>query len=365
MFNVPPHIASLAPYVPGKPIEEVEREYGVSGVAKLASNENALGPSPRALAALREACGRVHLYPDGSAFSLRSALCARLSLSPEEIAVGNGSNELLELLVRTFVAEGEETLTSESSFIVYKLASQAHGRRCVEAPLRAHRYDLGAIRERVSSRTRLVFLANPDNPNGTYFTEQELVPFLQAISQDILVVLDEAYVEFVTARDFPDGLAIRRRFPNVVTCRTFSKIYGLAGLRLGYLVAAPEVVSYLERVRAPFNTNLLAQAAGAAALGDEEHVARSRALVESERPFLSAGLQALGAVVEPSQANFVFADFPGRPAKALFEALLREGVVVRPLGAYGFPTAHRITVGLRAENEKLLAALGKVLAGGR
>jgi len=362
MALVPPYVAALQPYIPGKPIEEVEREYGVSNVAKLASNENALGPSPRALAAAREACAKVHLYPDGSAFALRGALAARLGVSPEEIAVGNGSNELLELVVRTFVAEGEETLTAEGSFVVYRLASQAHGRRCVEAPMRDRRYDLRALAERLSRRTRVVFLANPDNPNGTYFSEAELRGFMEAVPSDVLVVLDEAYVEFVEAKDFPDGLALRRRFPQLAISRTFSKIYGLAGFRLGYLVASPEVVGYLDRVRAPFNTSLVAQAAGVAALGDEEHLGRSRALVASERPFLTDGLRALGATVWPSQTNFVLAEFPGRPCGVLFEALLREGVVVRPMAGYGMPTGQRVTVGLRPENEKLLVALNKILA---
>ena len=358
---VPPYVASLTPYVPGKPIEEVEREYRISNVAKLASNENALGPSPMALAAAREACGKVHLYPDGSAFYLRKALAAKLGVTPEEVAVGNGSNELLELMVRTFLGDGDETLTSANSFVVYRLASQAHGRTCVEAPLRDHRYDLRAIRERLSPRTKLVFLANPDNPNGTYFTERELTEFLEAVPRHVLVVLDEAYIEFVTAKDFPDGLVVRKRFPNVVVSRTFSKIYGLAGLRLGYVVASPEVVGYLDRVRPPFNTSLVAQAAGIAALADDEHVARSRALVESERPFLTDGLRKLGATVWPSQTNFLLADFPGRPGGQLFEALLREGVVVRPMMGYGFPTAQRVTFGLRAEDEKLLSALARIL----
>ncbi len=360
MIHVPAHIASLQPYVPGKPIEEVEREYAIRDVAKLASNENALGPSPRALAAAREACAKVNLYPDGSAFYLRRALAEKLGVKLEEVAVGNGSNELLELVVRTFVGEGEEVLTSAHSFIVYKLAAQAHGRACVEAPMQDHRYDLRAVHERLSSRTKVVFLANPDNPNGTYFTQRELLPLLEAVPPGVLVVLDEAYVEFVTARDFPDALELRHRFPNVVTCRTFSKIHGLAGLRLGYLVASAEIVAFLDRVRAPFNTNLVAQAAGVAALGDQEHVARSRALVESERPFVTEGLRALGATVWPSQANFVLADFPGRPGKELFEALLRKGVVVRPMGGYGFPTAQRVTLGLRTENEKLLAAMREI-----
>jgi histidinol-phosphate aminotransferase len=358
---VPPYIESLQPYVPGKPIEEVEREYGVSDVAKLASNENALGPSPKALAAAREACGKVNLYPDGSAWYLKNALAAKLGVPPEEVFVGNGSNELIELMVRTFVLENEEVLTSANSFVAYRLAAQAHGRGLVEAPMKDRHYDLVAMRGMLTRKTKLVFLANPDNPTGTYFGLEDLEPFLAAVPKNVIVVLDEAYVEFVTARDFPNGLEIRKRHPNVVALRTFSKIYGLAGLRLGYGVARREWVEYLDRVRAPFNVNLVAQAAGVAALADEEHVRKSRALVESERPFLARGLAALGGKVLPSQANFLFADL-GRPGMGLFEALLREGVVVRPMGGYGFPTAQRITVGLRSENEKCLAALKKVLA---
>ncbi len=359
---VPPYVASLTPYVPGKPIEEVEREYGVKNVAKLASNENALGPSPKALAAIREAAAGVNLYPDGSAYYLRNALAARLGVDGKEVFVGNGSNELIELLVRTFVLEGEEVLTSAQSFIAYKLAAQAHGRTLVEAPMKARfHYDLDALRKLLSRRTKVIFLANPDNPTGTWFTEAELLPFLDAVPKETLVVLDEAYVEFVDAPGFQDALALRKRYPNLVVLRTFSKIYGLAGMRLGYGLARAEVVEYIDRVRAPFNVNHLAQVAGVAALSDEEHVSRSRALVKQERPFLAAGLAALGATVVPSQGNFVFADFPGRPGKELFEALLREGVVVRPMGGYGFPTAQRVTVGLRAENEKCLAALRKVL----
>jgi histidinol-phosphate aminotransferase len=357
---VPPHVESLHPYVPGKPIEEVEREYRISDVAKLASNENALGPSPLALAAAREACGKVHLYPDGSAYELRRALARKLAVAPEEVVVGNGSNELIELLVRTFVLEGEEVLTSQNTFIAYRLAVQAHGRTLIEAPMRDRRYDLSAMQRLLSRKTKVVFLANPDNPTGTYFARGDLEPFLAAVPREVMVVLDEAYVEFVTAKDFPDGLELRKRYPNVVTLRTYSKIYGLAGLRLGYGVARREWVEYLDRVRAPFNVNLVAQAAGVAALGDAEHVARSRALVEAERPFLAEGLAALAGRVLPSQTNFVFADF-GRPGKELFEALLRHGVVVRPMGGYGFPTALRITIGLHAENQKCLAALREVL----
>ncbi len=359
---VPPYVASLTPYVPGKPIEEVEREYGVHDVAKLASNENALGPSPMAVAAIREVAGKVHLYPDGSAFYLRNALAAKLGVEAKEVVVGNGSNDLIELLVRTFVLEDEEVLTSAQSFVAYKLAAQEHGRKLVEAPMKARfHYDLDAIKKLLSRRTKVVFLANPDNPTGTWLTEAELTPFLDAVPKETLVVLDEAYFEFVDAPGFPNGLALRRKYPNLVVLRTFSKIYGLAGLRLGYGVARPEVVEYIDRVRAPFNVNLVAQAAGVAALGDAEHVERSRALVREERPFLAAGLAALGATVVPSQGNFVLADFPGKSGKELFEALLREAIIARPVANYGFPAALRFTVGVHAENERCLAALRKVL----
>jgi len=358
----PPYVESLQPYVPGKPIEEVEREFGVRDVAKLASNENALGPSPKALAAAREACGKVHLYPDGSAFYLKRAIAEKFRVPVEEVVVGNGSNELIELLVRTFVLEGEEVVTSAQSFVAYKLAAQAHGRKLVEAPMKERfHYDLDALRSRLTPRTKVVFLANPDNPTGTWFLEKELVGFLEGVPKDTLVVLDEAYVEFVDAPGFPNSLAVRKRHPNLVVLRTFSKIYGLAGLRLGYGFARPEVAGYIDRVRAPFNVNLVAQAAGIAALSDDEHVVKSRSLVQSERPFLEAGLAALGATAVPSQGNFVLADFPGRPGQALFLELLRAGVVLRPMGGYGFPTAQRITVGTRPENEKALAALRKAL----
>ena len=363
MALVPPYVASLTPYVPGKPIEEVEREYGVTGVAKLASNENPLGPSPRGVEAARAAVAKVHLYPDGSAFVLHQALAAHHRVTPDEIFVGNGSNELIELLVRTFVLDGEEVLASAQSFVAYKLAACAHGRTFMEAPMRARfHYDLEALKKLLTRKTKVVFLANPDNPTGSWFTERDLLPLLDAATKDTLVVLDEAYAEYVDAPGYQDSLALRRKYPNLVVLRTFSKIYGLAGLRVGYGLARPDVVEYLDRVRAPFNVNHVAQAAAAAALSDVEHVARGRALVLEQRPLLAAGLAELGATVVPSQGNFVLADFPGRPAKALFEDLLREGVVVRPLAGYGFPHAQRITVGLAEENQKCLAALRKVLS---
>lgn len=362
MALVPPYVASLTPYVPGKPIEEVEREYGVSDVAKLASNENALGPSPKAVAAAREVLSKAHLYPDGSAYHLRNAIAAKHGVTPAEVFVGNGSNELIELMVRTFVLDHEEVLTSAQTFVAYKLAAVEHGRTLVEAPVKARfHHDLDAMKKLLSRKTKVVFIANPDNPTGTCFPERELLPFLDAAPRETLVVLDEAYFDFVDMPGYQDALALRKKYPNLVVLRTFSKIHGLAGLRLGYGIARPDVVEYIDRVRAPFNVSDVAQAAGAAALSDDEHLAKSRALVREERPFLTAGLAALGATVVPSQGNFVLADFPGRPGRQLFEDLLREGVIVRPLVGYGFPTAQRITVGLRRDNEKGLAALRKVL----
>lgn len=363
MALVPPYVASLQPYVPGKPIEEVEREYGVTGVAKLASNENPLGPSPLAAEAARAAVAQVNLYPDGSAFALHQALAAHLQVSPSEVFVGNGSNELIELLVRTFVLDGEEVLASAQSFIAYKLAASAHGRTFMEAPMKARfHYDLDALKKLLTRKTKVVFLANPDNPTGTWFTQGDLLPFLDAAPKDTLVVLDEAYAEYVDAPGYQDSLALRKKYPNLVVLRTFSKIYGLAGLRVGYGLARPDLVEYIDRVRAPFNVNHLAQAAAVAALGDRDHVARSRALVLEQRPVLAAGLSEMGATVVPSQGNFLLADFPGRQGKVLFEELLREGIIARPVGGYGFPAALRITVGLPRENERCLAALEKVLA---
>jgi histidinol-phosphate aminotransferase len=361
---VPAHVKSLQPYVPGKPIEEVEREYGLTDVAKLASNENVLGPSPKAVLAAREAVGKVHLYPDGAAFLLRNALAAKLGVTPAEVFVGNGSNELIELIVKTFVLDGEEVLTSAQTFVAYRLAAHAQGKTLVEAPMKGRfHYDLDALKKLMSRRTKVVFLANPDNPTGSTFPEGDLVAFLDGVPKETLVVLDEAYLEFVDGAGYQDSLTLRKKYANLVVLRTFSKIHGLAGLRLGYGVAREELAEYLDRVRAPFNVNLVAQAAGVAALSDVEHVARSRALVLAERPFLFDGLRALGATAVPSQGNFVLADFPGRPAKELFEALLRRGVVVRPMHGYGFPNAQRITVGRRQDNERCLAALAAVLGG--
>ena len=367
MALVPPFIETLAPYVPGKPIEETEREYGVANVVKLASNENPLGPSPKAAAALRDAVGKLHLYPDGASYYLRRALAAKLAVPEAEVMVGAGSNELIELLIRTFVHGDEELLLARGSFIMYRLAAQAVGRKVVEVPLtEAKRYDLPAMAKAVGPKTRLVFVANPDNPTGTYVTKDELVAFLEAVygadtTRGPIVVLDEAYFEYVDAADYPDALTLRGRFPLLVSLRTFSKIHGLAGLRLGYGVAKRELVDYVNRTRMPFNVSVPAQIAGVAALEDEDHVRRTHALNRQGLAELAAELPKLGLSVTPSQTNFFLVDFH-RPAGPLFEPLLRAGVIVRPMGGYGFGTCARINTGTAADHQRLFDALRKVLA---
>lgn len=361
MTLVPSFIASLSPYVPGKPIEETEREYGISNVVKLASNENPLGPSPKAIAAIAEVLPRAHLYPDGASFYLKQALSRFLGVSTGELVLGNGSNELIELLIRTFVHGDEEILLSANTFVVYKLAAQAVGRRFVEVPMVDRHYDLEAMAKAVTPRTKLVFIANPDNPTGTYRPEAELVRFLEAVGEKVLVVMDEAYYEYVTAEDYPQSMELRKRFPNLIVLRTFSKAYGLAGIRLGYAVAQPEIVGFLDRTRAPFNVSALAQVAGIAALGDQEHVRRTWELNTRGLEQLARELPKFGLSITPSQSNFYLVDFH-RPMAPLFEPLLREGVIVRPMAGNGFPTCARINTGTEADHERLFRALEKVLA---
>lgn len=353
---VAPYIESLAPYVPGKPLEEVTREYGVPDPIKLASNENPLGPSPKAVAAVEAALGKLHLYPDGAAFQLRQGLSKALGVSTAEIALGNGTNELITLLARTFMGDGDEAVFAATTFLCYRIAVQSCGRRLIEVPMRDHRADLAAMAQALSPKTKLVFLANPDNPNGTYVGRLELEAFLAKVPERCLVVLDEAYFEFATAADYPNGLALRARFPNLVVLRTFSKSYGLAGLRVGFGVARAEVVTYLDRVRDTFNVNTLGQLGALAALDDHDFLTKTIAAAVEGRALLARELPRFGFTVVPSQTNFVLAEI-GSSAQALFEALLPLGVILRPLGPYGLPQALRISVGTAEENQRLLGAL--------
>ena len=322
---VAPYIESLAPYVPGKPIEEVTREYGVPDPIKLASNENPIGPSPKALAAIQAALGHLHLYPDGAAFTLRQGLSKFLGVPSNEIVLGNGTNEIITLLARTFLADGDEAIFSATTFLCYRISVQSCGRKFFEVPMREHRADLEAMARAVTARTRLLYLSNPDNPNGTYNTKSELEALMAKVPERCLVVLDEAYFEFADAPDYPNGLTLRSRYPNLIVLRTFSKAYGLAGLRVGYGVARPEVVTYLDRVRDTFNVNSLGQVGALAALEDREHVRKTQETVAAGRTWLAKELPRFGFKVIPSLANFLLVDV-GSPAQKLFEQMLPRGI---------------------------------------
>jgi histidinol-phosphate aminotransferase len=357
--RVKPHVAALEPYQPGKPIEELERELGITGSVKLASNENPLGPSPRALAALRDALAGIHRYPDGACFELRAALATRLEVEPRQLVFGCGSDELLELVAKAFLGPGDEAVFAWPSFAMYPIVVQGMGATPVRVALDAGLvHDLPAMARAIGPRTRAVFVCNPNNPTGTSVGAEAFDRFAAALPDDVVLVIDEAYREYVRRPDFPDGLAWVRRRPGTVALRTFSKIYGLAGLRVGYGVADPQLAGWLERGRHPFNVSRLAEVAACAALDDEEHVARSRRANGDGAAYLERELRALGFEVWPSDANFVLVRV-GRPGA--YDALLREGVIVRPMGGFGLPDCIRITIGLPEENERCVKALRKLV----
>ncbi len=357
-----PGVRGLQPYVPGKPIEEVEREYGISDSIKLASNENPLGPSPRALAAIRDGLDTLGQYPDGNGHYLKEALAAHHHTRPDAITLGNGSNEILVLLAEAFLGPGVAAVYDQYSFVVYRLAVQATGAEARVAPSRSAQHaqplghDLDAMRSLVDADTRIVFIANPNNPTGTWCDEDELRAFVSGVPADTIVVVDEAYAEYVSGDGYPRVAAWLDEFPNLVVTRTFSKIYGLAGLRIGYAISHPAVAEILNRVRQPFNVNSLAQRAALAALQDTAHIDESRSVNAQGLGFLSAGLADLGFRVLPSVGNFVLVDM-GTAAAPFCEALLRVGIIVRPVANYGLPNHLRISVGLPAQNRRLLDAL--------
>lgn len=351
---------TLKPYEPGKPVSETERELGLSGVVKLASNENPLGPSPKAVGAMQEHLATLHDYPDAGAFHLKNALAAFHDVSTEQIVVGNGTNEILEMLIRTVLRPGENVVYADPSFVVYKLCTLSAGRDLRAVPLQDMRYDLPAMAEAIDAHTKLVFIANPNNPTGTYVTKDEVDAFLSAIPDHVLVVMDEAYTEYVDAPDYPDSFALLKSRERFMVTRTFSKCYGLAGLRIGYGVGHPELIDFVNRGRQPFNTNSLAQIAAVAALGDQEHVEKTVQLNAREMKRIVPELEKRGLSATPSQANFVLVD-AHRDGNELFDKLLRAGVIVRPMGGYGLSTHLRITLGTADMNDALLRALDEVL----
>ncbi len=371
-LRVPEYIASLVPYPPGKPIEEVEREYGVTGSIKLASNENPFGPSPRAVEAITAALANLHRYPDGGCFYLASDLAAHLEVTPAQLVFGNGSNEVIEFLVKALVEPGDEVISSQPSFLMYSKLVQIRGGVNVVVPLKEtgpmaqepgapfpRIHDLDGILARVNDRTRLIFLDNPNNPTGAIIARQDLEDFIASLPEHVVLALDEAYIDFVDYDLMPDQ-NLCRDDPRVVFLRTFSKAYGLAGLRIGYGLMHPDLAACLHRVRQPFNVNTLAQIGARAALADSDHY---RLTMEGNRDglaWLTDELVALGCLPYGSHTNFFMVDV-GVDAAKLYEMLLRRGIIVRPMAAYGYPDLIRITVGTGDENRRLIAGMTEVL----
>ncbi len=366
---VPPYIRAIAPYQPGKPIAELERELGISGIVKLASNENPLGASPLAVAAMHAAMSDIARYPDGSGFDLKTALSERYQIEPACIVLGNGSNDLLELAARAFLAPGDKVVYADHAFAVYALATQAAGATGISVPAtKGFGHDLSAMLQAVvQHKVKMVFIANPNNPTGTFLGAAELLEFLRAVPPQVLVVLDEAYNEYLPQNLRYDSVSWLRDFPNLIISRTFSKAYGLAGLRVGYALADKLVADMLNRVRQPFNVNSVAQAAAVAALQDEAFVRQTCELNQAGMDQITQGLTRLGLEFIPSYGNFVCchianpAESGGKGAGQMYRRLLELGVIVRPIANYGMPDYLRVSIGLESENEKFLSALAQAL----
>jgi histidinol-phosphate aminotransferase len=353
------NILKLKPYQPGKPIDEVKRELGLRDVIKLASNENPLGPAPAAVSAIRRSLADINRYPDGNCFYLKKALSKSLRLSPSNIIIGNGSDEILDIIVKTFLNEDEEAITSKTTFLEYEIISQENGRRIRTVPLVDFKYNLEAIKKAIGPRTKLIFIANPNNPTGTYVNNREVNDFLKDIPKDLVVVFDEAYFEFVDARDFPQTLKLIEK-RNIIILRTFSKIYGLAGLRVGFGVARESFIAAMERVRQPFNVNSLAQVAALGALNDPGFVKKTRNLILREKRFLYQALDEMGIGYIPTVANFIFIDLK-KDALTIFKKMLKQGVIVRDMRPYGLKNYIRVTVGTHKENVRFIKVLKKTL----
>ncbi len=353
---VPPYVERLVPYQPGKPVEELERELGIKNAVKLASNESPMGPSPRVAEAVAQLAREVHRYPDAGTYALRSDLGAHHDVPMDEVCLGNGSNELIDIICRTFASPADHAVFGDPSFVCYWLGCTAANVPFTKVPLVDKvAWDVDAMLEAVRPETKLLFLANPNNPTGAYVGRGDLRRLLEQLPEPVIAVVDEAYVEFADAADYETALSMRDTRERLLVLRTFSKAYGLAGLRVGYAIGPKELVGYLNRVRAPFNVNLIAQTAARAALSDPEHVAKYVAMNRLERPRVARALEELGLRVAPSQANFVLADF-GQPNRVVYDRLLRMGVIIRPMPP-PIDTWLRITIGLPEENERLLAAV--------
>lgn len=355
-------VQALSPYQPGKPIDELARELGLNpdGIIKLASNENPLGPSPKALAAVREVLDELCRYPDGNGFELKQALSARFGVKPSQITLGNGSNDVLEVITRCFADQASEVVFSQYAFAVYPLVTQAIGAKGVSVPAKDYGHDLDAMVEAITDRTKLVFVANPNNPTGTVHGAEAIESFLDRIPARVLVVLDEAYCEYLQGDGYVDGLSLLERYPNLIVTRTFSKAWGLASLRAGYSVSSPEIANILNRVRQPFNVDTLALTAATAVLDDEEYLQRSRDVNAEGMKQLESAFDEMELDYIPSAGNFIAVDV-GEQAAAINQSLLEQGVIVRPIAGYGMPRHLRVSIGLPEENDRFIESLARAL----
>ncbi len=353
-------VLGLHPYQPGKPVEELERELGIQDIVKLASNENPLGLSPMAKKAIEAATAELTRYPDANGFYLKQKLAARWQVTPEQVTLGNGSNEVLEILFRTFVSPDSEVIFDKHAFIVYALLTQSAGATAIPVPSRDWGHDLDGMLERITGKTRMICIANPNNPTGTYLAPKAIKAFLDKVPSNILVVLDEAYYEYVAPQERGETHQWLSHYPNLVISRTFSKAYGLAGLRVGYALTSAEMADLLNRVREPFNCNSLALAAATAVLDDEAYLAEGIALNQREMKRLEAYFVERGLPYITSVGNFITVEVG--EAGAIYEALLRQGVIVRPIAGYGMPNHLRVSIGTEAENTRFMAAMDVVLA---
>ncbi len=360
MIKVSRDISQIKPYVPGKPISELERELGISGAIKLASNENPLGPSKKAMEAIRNGLKTVSRYPDGGGFSLKEALAEKWKVDAGQVLLGNGSNEIIELLVRTFIMPGDEAIMAKPTFSLYRLMLQSGHGKSIEVPLKSGCHDLVGMKKAITDKTKLIFICNPNNPTGTVIRKKEVQMFLSKLPKRILVVFDEAYAEYVTDTDYPDSIASLKKGAPLIMLRTFSKIYGLAGLRIGYGIAHPEVISYMNRVRQPFNSNLPGQLGALAALSDEAHYAQSRAVNQKGKSALYRFFDALKITYYPTESNFIYFYFKGAHPDIgvkIHKGLLEKGVIIRHFGGPFL----RVTIGRPSENKRFMNALNDIL----
>jgi histidinol-phosphate aminotransferase len=355
-----PSVTNIKPYVPGKPVDEVERELNITGIIKLASNENPLGPSPKALEAINKAAKDSNIYPDQNCFELTRILADKLNLSPDNVFIGNGSDEVMLCAALAYISAGDEVVVSLNTFSTYETVSRLMEASIIKVNLKDFTYDLAAMQKMIGPKTKMVFICNPNNPTGTIVNQAQLDQFIDRLPPEVVVIIDEAYGEYVKSKEFPDTIKYVKEKKNVIITRTFSKIHGIAGLRVGYGIAKPEIIKYLNLVRLPFSVNRIGQLAAAASLSESEHVRASIKNNEDGKTYLYESLDKLGIKYLKTEANFIMINVDD-DADGMFIKLMRSGVIIRPLQSFGLPGAIRVTVGTPDQNKKFIKALGEAL----